>query len=200
VSSPRRPWSQDSDVMLGPSEWTAFRGSPTHPGSSVPAHPIEEPGQIWEFDTGGTVESSPTVVDGRLYCGSFANHLFALDALTGEELWRFPVEGLVRASPSVAQGLVYFGADDNHFYALDALDGAVRWKYKLGGGGEQSSPTILDGICYFGAFDHSVYALDAGSWGSSGRRGKGEGEEGPDPGSEAVRRGERSGESPASRE
>ena len=34
------------------------------------------------------LESSPTVIDGVVYCGTFADHLYALDAMTGEERMR----------------------------------------------------------------------------------------------------------------
>ena len=142
-------------------EWTHFRGSALHRGSAAGARPLDVPSLTWSFDTGGTVESSPTVVDGVLYCGTFADHLFALDAATGDELWRFRVEGLVRASPSVWEGLVFFGADDNRFYALDAATRKKRWSIALGEGGQQSSPAIVDGVCYFGGFDHKVFAADA---------------------------------------
>lgn len=141
--------------------WTQFRGGPTHPGAGPGAVAIRRPELAWAFDTGGVVESSPTIADGIVYCGTFANHLFALDARSGAELWRFRVEGLVRASPSVAHGMVFFGADDDRFHALDARTGAARWSLALGPGGEQSSPAIVRGICYFGAFDHHVYAADA---------------------------------------
>lgn len=144
-----------------PDTWTAFRGNALHTGRALGARAIASPELAWTFDTGGTVESSPAVVDGRLYCGTFADHLFCLDAETGAELWRFPVGGLVRASPSVANGLVYFGADDNRFYALDAVTGEPSWSVELGDGGQQSSPTIADGLCWFGGFDHRVYAVDA---------------------------------------
>ncbi|MFT7537730.1 MAG: outer membrane protein assembly factor BamB, partial [Hyphomicrobiaceae bacterium] len=153
-------WSVAVVVMFGgcrgtagmPKEWHGFRGGPLHPGSVRASGGIQEPRQVWEFDTGGAVESSPTVVDGALYVGTFANHLFALDAMDGEERWRFPVGGLVRASPSVAYGLVYFGADDDTFYAVDAKTGEERWRVSLGKGGEQSSPAIVNGVCYFGSF------------------------------------------------
>ena len=108
-------------------DWSAFRGGPLHTGATPDARPLQQPELVWTFDTGGTVESSPSVVDGRLYCGTFNNHLFALDAETGEELWRFGVDGLVRASPSVVDGRVYFGADDDRFDALDAHTGEPAW-------------------------------------------------------------------------
>ena len=48
-------------------DWSAYRGGPLHIGATPDARPLQQPELVWTFDTGGTVESSPTVVDGRLY-------------------------------------------------------------------------------------------------------------------------------------
>ncbi len=154
--------SQEQDLQTV-EEWTTFRGSVRRLGHAGDPPRLGEPRELWRFDTGGTVESTPTLWRDLILVGTFAEHLFALDAATGEERWRFQTGGLVRASPSVAHGVVYFGADDDLFYALDAASGEERWRFSLGPGGEQSSPAIVDGVVYFGAFDHTVYALDATS-------------------------------------
>ncbi|MFT7464736.1 MAG: outer membrane protein assembly factor BamB, partial [Pseudohongiellaceae bacterium] len=144
-----------------PDSWSHFRGGPTHSGAAESAQPLHNPTLAWSFDTGGTIESSPTVAEGLVFCGTFDNHLFALDAATGAERWRFAVDGLVRASPSVVDGRVYFGADDERFYCLEAQTGQQLWALDLGPGGQQSSPALADGRVFFGSFDHSVYAVDA---------------------------------------
>lgn len=144
-------------------DWTTFRGDLARTGSRGTPPRATAWRQAWRFDTGDKVESSPTVVDGRVFVGSFSGGLYALDAMTGEEIWQFDTGALVRASPSVAGGTVFFGSDDNQFYALDAATGAERWRFELGPGGEQSSPAVTDGMVIFGAFDQNVYALDAES-------------------------------------
>ena len=137
-------------------EWSMFRLNLEHTGTRGTDVPPGIPRVLWEFNTGGIVESSPTVAGGAVYEGTFNNALFALDAATGELRWRFPVGGLLRASPSVVDDTVYFGADDNLFYAVNAITGEKRWSFALGPGGEQSSPAVADGKVYFGAFDRNV--------------------------------------------
>ncbi|WP_425604810.1 PQQ-binding-like beta-propeller repeat protein [Halobellus marinus] len=39
----------------------------------------------WRFETDGSVDSSPVVVDGTVYVGSMDNHVYALDAASGTE-------------------------------------------------------------------------------------------------------------------
>ena len=144
-------------------DWPAFRLDPAHSAWDGAGDIAATPKLQWQFDTGGIVESSPAVVDGVVYAGSFAQALFAIDAATGKKKWDFPVGGLLRASPAVVAGTVYFGADDNKFYAVDAVTGAENWSFDLGPGGEQSSPAVVDDVVYFGAFDKYVYALNAGT-------------------------------------
>ena len=86
-----------------------FRLDLEHTGARGTEDLLGGPELKWKFDTGGSVESSPTVVGGVVYVGTFNRALFALDADTGEIRWRFPVGGLLRASPSVVNGVVYFG-------------------------------------------------------------------------------------------
>ena len=126
------PTQQPDGAVIGVSEWPMFRLNLQHTGAHGERGLLDSPTLRWRFFTGGTVESSPTVVDGVVYEGTFDLNLFALDAATGEVRWRFPVGGLLRASPSVVGGVVYFGADDNKFYALDAATGEERWSFPLG--------------------------------------------------------------------
>jgi outer membrane protein assembly factor BamB len=64
------------------------------------------------------VRSSPAVAGGTVYVGSFDDHLYAIDAETGQEQWRFETDEWVRSSPAVAGGTVYVGSFDGHLYAL----------------------------------------------------------------------------------
>ncbi|MDA0784742.1 MAG: PQQ-binding-like beta-propeller repeat protein [Proteobacteria bacterium] len=150
-------------VPTSADDWPAFRRDAAHSAWDGAGEVAVAPKLLWEFDTGAVVESSPAVVDGVVYAGSFAQALFAVDGDSGEEIWQFPVGGLLRASPAVVAGTVYFGADDNKFYAVDAATGAANWTFDLGPGGQQSSPAVVDDVVYFGAFDKYVYALNAGT-------------------------------------
>ena len=42
--------------------------------------------KLWEFATKGHTESSPRVIDGRVYFGAGDDGLYCVDAITGEEL------------------------------------------------------------------------------------------------------------------
>ena len=150
-----------SPDRLNIGNWLQFRGGQHNTGLLSGEDIQTQPGQLWKYDTGGTVESSPTIIGDQLIAGTFNNQLFALNRHTGAVNWQFHIDGLVRASASVRDNKIYFGTDDNRFYALDLQTGNQVWSYELGQGGEQSSPLIDGSKVFFDAFDHYIYALDA---------------------------------------
>jgi outer membrane protein assembly factor BamB len=161
-----------------------FRGGPTHSGVQAGAAPHEFHRVRWTFPTGGSIVSSPVLLDGVIFFGSNDNNVYAVAADSGRQLWAHATGGPVAATPAIAGGLVYVGSYDGRFYALDAKTGAARWKFRTGGErrfeakgvhGLQphtqtiadpydlylSSPVVANGIVYFGSGDGNVYALDA---------------------------------------
>ena len=73
----------------------------------------------WEFKAGGTIRSSPALVDTILYVASGDGYLHALDAATGEELWSSLIGGEISSSPAVADGIIYIGSHDGNLYAIE---------------------------------------------------------------------------------
>jgi len=67
-------------------------------------------GLKWSYTTGNTVSSSPAVVNGVVYVGSWDGNLYALNAHTGARLWSYDTVYEVWSSPAVANGVVYVGA------------------------------------------------------------------------------------------
>ena len=105
-----------------------FRGNLAHAGVN-PGPGVEgSPTLLWRFETGDNVFSSPAVVDGVIYVGSFGGNVYALDAATGDERWRFETGDWVVSSPAVVDGVVYVGSLDSYVYALDAATGDERWR------------------------------------------------------------------------
>jgi len=62
---------------------------------------------IWNYTTGDSVFSSPTVAAGVVYVGSIDNRVYALDAANGKHIWNYTTSGSVSSSPVVANGIVY---------------------------------------------------------------------------------------------
>ena len=124
---------------------------------------------LWRFRT-GAVESSPLLVNGILYFGSWDHHLYALDVRerTRPRLrWRVDLGSEVNSSPAYANGLVYVGTDGGHVYAVSARTGRIRWRASsysnLFHGREYfyATPTVAYGRVYIGNTDGTLYAFGA---------------------------------------
>ena len=119
---------------------------------------------LWTFQTGSSVRSSPSVVEGVIYFGSSDGRFYALYAHNGTHIWNYSIGskgvGDVTSSPLVADGVVYFGSKNGRVYALNATTGAHIWNYTTGAS-VVSSPTLADGILYIGSRDKRLYALNA---------------------------------------
>lgn len=126
------------------------------------------PSLLWTYKTGGSVTSSPTIVDGVVYVGSQDRNLYALNATTGEFLWKYNTmerNDYVSSSPAVSNGVVYIGGLKTKIHAVDAESGELLWKYKLPirstvRSSVSSSAAVADGIICIGNMDGTVYAFD----------------------------------------
>lgn len=104
-------------------------------------------------------ESSPTVADGVVYIASKENHLYALDAASGDQLWFYKTDGLLFGSPSLTDDAVLIGGDDGDLFAIDRENGHLRWKITLDSA-IYSTPAVADGRVYVTSKGQTVSAID----------------------------------------
>ena len=122
-----------------------------------------------EFDTGGTIESSPWVDwDNTIYVTSYSGKLFSLNASNFSQNWVYPSSGSVGASVSspwveLSKNAVYFGSNDGKMYAVDKTTGLDLSGYTAYQTGDKirSSPLVWNDVVYFGSDDGKVYAISA---------------------------------------
>ncbi len=120
---------------------------------------------IWTAAIGAS-ESSPLVVGGIVYVGSWNDKVYALDASNGHVRWTYTTGGKVKGAAAYIAGTVYIGSYDGHLYALNARTGRLRWRAsvenRLGGSGTfYANPAIAYGRVYIGATDGVVYSFGA---------------------------------------
>jgi len=110
---------------------------------------------------GAYYQSKPTAADGRIYFGTPARFVYAVDAESGEELWKFELGGSISGAPTYDQGRIYIGQQgaEEEFYCLDATTGEVIWKQKTGW--VWGSAAVSDGLVFVPGIDGYVMALDA---------------------------------------
>ena len=111
----------------------------------------------WAFGIPNTQQSrsQPAVVGGRLFMGSQAGDVYALDAASGCLYWAFAAEAFVRSAISVgpyAGGTaIYFSDAAAKAYAVDAQSGQLIWSRKVDehpAARGTGSPTLYDGRLY----------------------------------------------------
>ncbi|MBN1881888.1 MAG: PQQ-like beta-propeller repeat protein, partial [Deltaproteobacteria bacterium] len=85
--------------------------------------------ELFKFETRDDICSSPAVVKDVVYFGSNDDHLYALDAKTGDVKWYINPEDWVDSSPYVVDGIVYFGCRDWNLYAVDVKTGQKKWRF-----------------------------------------------------------------------
>ncbi|MGD0147182.1 MAG: PQQ-binding-like beta-propeller repeat protein [Xanthobacteraceae bacterium] len=118
---------------------------------------------IFQTDVRESLETSPIVVDGVMYVTTSFDHVYALNAQTGEMYWHYkhnmgPITtyccGPNNRGVAVYQDKVYVATLDAMLVALDAKTGNVVWKQQIAdptlGYSETMAPTAVDGKILIG--------------------------------------------------
>jgi alcohol dehydrogenase (cytochrome c) len=121
------------------------------------------PAWIFQTDVMESLETSPIVIDGIAYVTTSFDHLYALNARTGEELWHYqhklgPVTtfccGPNNRGVAVSNNLVYLATLDSKLLALDAKSGKLVWSVDVAdpeqGYSETMAPTVVNGKILLG--------------------------------------------------
>ncbi len=119
---------------------------------------------IWQRNLGGTVASPPRACwqdqQLRLYVGSFASRVYALDGADGAEIFRpYQTENWVWGQPSLdEQGRLYVADLGGYVYQL-GTDLSEGWVKQVAQEGIRVAPQLLDQRLLVAARDGQVYLL-----------------------------------------
>ncbi|MCY4564052.1 MAG: PQQ-dependent dehydrogenase, methanol/ethanol family [Gammaproteobacteria bacterium] len=165
-----------------------FTGEHFSPLDEINDGNAEELGLAWFADIPSfTLSAEPLVIDGVAYLTGSLNHVYAIDAATGEMLWQFVPELRLdhgfgnsysaRANRGVAvwNGMVYTGTADCRLIAIDAANGKQLWEAPVcdptegSSAGITAAPRVGDGKVFMGyagsdfGVRGSLTAFDAGT-------------------------------------
>jgi len=136
-----------------------------HPANQITAKNVKNLHVAWIFQTDvrESMETSPIVVDGVMYVTTSFDHVYALNAKTGEQIWHYkhdmgPITvyccGPNNRGAAVYGDKVYIGTLDSKLVALDAKTGKVVWAKEIAdpslGYSETMAPTVVDGKVLIG--------------------------------------------------
>ena len=121
------------------------------------------PAWIFQTEVVESLETTPIVVDGVMYVTTSFNHVYAIDAKTGEQFWHYkhkmgPVTtyccGPNNRGVAIHKDKVYMGTLDAKLVALDAKTGSLVWETEIAdpelGYSETMAPTAVDGKILIG--------------------------------------------------
>jgi len=143
-------------------EWRLFRGDPQlrgHRDFSV----ADTPKLLWAYDTKDSVVSTAAITGGKVYVGTQAGDLLALDlaasAPHGKLLWKYSTEAEIAPSPGFFRGKLYFGDYSGIFHAVDANSGEQAWSFDTEGAEIIASANFFGDNVLFGSYDGYLYCL-----------------------------------------
>ena len=121
------------------------------------------PAWIFQTDVQESMETSPIVVNGIMYITTSFDHVYALNARTGEQIWEYtqklgPINiyccGPNNRGVAVYGNKVYVATLDSKLVALDAKTGNPVWETQIAdptlGYSETMAPTPVDGKILIG--------------------------------------------------
>jgi PQQ-dependent dehydrogenase (methanol/ethanol family) len=149
--------------------WTQTNGGYSnlryYPGDQISTGNVKNlrPAFIFQTEIKESMEVAPVVVNGVMYITTSYNHVYALDAATGQQFWHYkhkmgPVTtyccGPNNRGVAVYRDVVYMGTLDAKLVALDAKTGKVLWAKQIAdpeqGYSETMAPVVADGKVLIG--------------------------------------------------
>lgn len=114
---------------------------------------------LWTFKCEDEIRGSVTFENGKIYCGSYDNNLYVLDASDGSFIWKFPTYGGIVGKPAIFENNIYIGSEDKKMYCISAWTGKELWTFSTDGP-IRSSVKIAEGHAFFGSDDGYLYAVN----------------------------------------
>src|SRR5256886_2666051 len=136
-----------------------------YPGAQITAANVGKLTPKFVFQTAvlESMETAPIVINGVMFLTTSFNHVYAIDATTGEEFWHYkhkmgPITtfccGPNNRGVAVSGDTLYMGTLDAKLVALDAKTGKPLWEKQIAdpdkGYSETMAPAVVDGKVLIG--------------------------------------------------
>ena len=135
------------------------------PAAQINAGNVAKLRPAFVFQTGivESMETAPLVVNGVMFVTTSYNHVYAINATTGEQYWHFkhkigPVStyccGPNNKGVAISEGKLFMGTLDAKLVALDSKTGKLLWETQIAdpelGYSETMAPSVVDGKVLIG--------------------------------------------------
>jgi outer membrane protein assembly factor BamB/alpha-L-arabinofuranosidase len=144
-----------ADLSFNPADFDNLEGL-VHRGSLARdgvfnASGVSSPHLRWKFQTGAEIKSSPVVVDGTAYFGSWDGAVYAVDAGTGSLIWSNQTGAKVSGSAAVVSNTVFIASENGKLYSFDAATGATNWSVQVSTRPIAHAPAVAYGTVFIGS-------------------------------------------------
>jgi glucose dehydrogenase len=142
-----------------------YDNSRFYPGRLIKLRDVPALAPAFVFQTAvlDSMETAPIVVNGVMFLTTSFNHVYAINAATGEEYWHYkhkmgPITtfccGPNNRGVAISEGRLFMGTLDAKLVALDAKTGKVLWESQIAdpdkGYSETMAPVVADGKVLIG--------------------------------------------------
>jgi len=136
-----------------------------YPGKQINAGNVKnlKPAFVFQTEVLESMETAPIVVNGIMYLTTSYNHVYAINATTGEEYWHYkhkmgPITtfccGPNNRGVAISNDRLFMGTLDAKLIALDAKTGNLLWETQIAdpdkGYSETMAPVVVDGKVLIG--------------------------------------------------
>ncbi|NIM58917.1 MAG: PQQ-binding-like beta-propeller repeat protein [Candidatus Aminicenantes bacterium] len=114
--------------------------------------------ELWRFEAGKAISSTPVINDGRIIFGCDDHNLYVMTE-KGILLDKIKTEDRIQPLPLVEKNFLYFGTDDHYFYCFNLAKRKKKWKRKIGG--KVFCPIVVDRKrIFFLCWNNVLYCLN----------------------------------------
>ena len=152
------PGPVDGSPAFDPASSTVVVGDGT--GTVTAFRVGGSPSRRWQVTTGGAVDNSPVIAQGRVFVGSADGVVSSFSESTGQPDWSRPVGTSVTGSMAFQSGHLYVGAADGSLTALRASTGSIMWSEPLAG--PVTGVSATDGMLFTESSNGTVSGLRIG--------------------------------------
>ena len=143
--------------------WAPCPQGASNPTGFVTAINARTGRERWRFRA-KPIESSPLLVRGTLYFGSWDHNVYAVKARTGRKLWSFKADDKVNTSAAYSKGHVFIATNAGSLYSIRTSTGKARWRAQAQArlGSREffyAAPTVAYGRVFIGNTDGTMYAF-----------------------------------------
>jgi len=123
---------------------------------------LTERDTIWNYETLGQISASPNLMTfanrQSIVFGSYDNHLYCVDAKTGEELNSFESGYYLNGAAALWKDHVIFGGCDSWVRIINCRTG-IQTDSLLLDAYIPASPAIIGNYCYIGDYSGNIYEI-----------------------------------------